>query len=609
MIVGLMLLVGAGLLFVFGVLLGWLLFRRAETPPTQQSDAAATSRTIQRLANAGAIDEHLRAKLFELLREAHAQGSQVPPPVRAAQPMPQARPAASVAAAASSELPEAPAIPPRPPSEEVPIVAEIVEEGPPQIVHPLDAPEPVATPMPSPPQQRRRALADVLHAFMQEKNIRWGELISGLLIVGCSIALVISLRREIESLSEQFIYLPALLFMLAFMLATAAIHGAGNYTLRRWNLQATSRGVLIIATLLIPINFLAAIVVTGSESQQLPPFHPLLLSAVAVGVLAFGTMAYFAGQALMREGSWRLWVGVMGTSVGQLVINRLADQGTTALAASLLVSLPLIAYLVATIGQLRVATRRPRIGLTLATDTLLLLGITSFALAASIGLLLSESDSVRTALAWLSTPLSLPAVVILATGLALHRRVLSGRLTTLKTIGTSLALTGGVMVLAAVLLAWPEPPLLIAVGLFSFTALSLLAAIGRLPALHVPALACGSLACLVGFHLLQDSFAGYEANLSRRMVDLFFMGRSSVVLTAIAVVTGGVAGVLFNQARRASALSYLVGCGGIACLSVVIAITVGFWGGSRKNQISPRRSYCFTRSRCWPRVTSSPRRL
>ena len=73
---------------------------------------------------------------------------------------------------------------------------------------------------------------------------------------------------------------------------------------------------------------------------------------VAVGILAFGTMAHFAGQALMRRGSWRLLVGVMGTSAGQLIINRLADQGTTALAASLLVGLPLTAYLVATIGQL-----------------------------------------------------------------------------------------------------------------------------------------------------------------------------------------------------------------------------------------------------------------
>lgn len=575
LIIGLILLVVAGALVAFGMLLGRVLFRDArhdtwEPFPTRESDLAATSRTIQRLANDGVIDEELRAKLFELLRESRVRHEHIP--ITSVEPAaPQPSPEPSIPSAASIEEPAADVTP----DAEVPVTAEIVAEAPaPEPPHPLDAPEPVTAPTPSRPQQRRRALADVMQAFMQDKNIRWGELVSGVLIVGCSIALVISLRREIESLSEQFIYLPALLFMLA----TAAIHGAGNYTLRRWNLQSTSRGVLIIATLLIPINFLAAIIVTGPESRQLPPFHPLYLSAVTVGVAAFGAMAYFAGQALMREGSWRLLVGVMGTSVGQLLINRLIDHQSTAFTANLLVSIPLLAYLVSTIGQLRVATRRPRVGLTLGTETLLVLGITSFALAAPIGLLLSRSDSVRTALSWLSTPLSLPAVVILATGLALHRRVLSRRLATLRTVGTSLALTGGVMMLVALLLAWPEPPLLITVGLFSFTSLTLLAAVGRLPALHVPAIACCSLAVLVAFHLLQGSFAGYEADLPRRLWELFLMGRSSVALTVLAVVAGGAAGLLLKQGRRLSGLSYLAGCGGIACLATLIAIVVGFWG-------------------------------
>ncbi|MBC8354714.1 MAG: hypothetical protein H8E66_22265 [Planctomycetes bacterium] len=585
LLIGFLLLVAAPALIAIGMLLGRLLFGRNESHPTRLSDAATTSRTIQRLANDGAIDEETRAKLVNVLRESYAQGLDVPaPPLRTVEP-----PHAELVQDGSVPLRTTEAHePPESVNDdaEVPIEAEIVEEAPsPPVVHPLDAPEPVAELGPTRPQQHRRAFADVLYAFMQDKNIRWGELVSGLLIVGCSIALVISLRSEIESLSERFIYLPALLFMLA----TAAIHAAGNYTLRQWNLQATSRGVLIIATLLIPINFLAAIIVTGPESQQLPPFHPLYLSAVAVGILAFGTMAYFASQALMREGSWRLWVGVMGTSAGQLLINRLADRGATAITASLLVSLPLIAYLVAMIAQLRVASRRPRIGMTLATETLLLLGITSFALASSVGLLLSKSDSVRTALAWLSTPLSLPAVVILATGLALHRRLLSRRLTTLKTVGTSLTMTGGVMMLVAVLLAWPEPQLLIAVGVFTFTSLTLLAGVGRLPALHVPAIACGSLALLVAFHAAQSSFVGYEGNLSRRMYELFFLGRSGVILTVIAVVIAGAAAVLLRQGRRASAFSYLVGCATIAGLSVLLAVSVGFFGAEAQesNLASP----------------------
>src|SRR5690606_1794421 len=101
-------------------------------------------------------------------------------------------------------------------------------------VHPLDKPEPeplLADAGPAPaPGRAKRALADVLSGFMQERNIRWGELVSGLLIVGSAAGLILSLR---DQLSLWIPYFPAFLFLLG----TAAIHSAGLYTLRRWNLQ------------------------------------------------------------------------------------------------------------------------------------------------------------------------------------------------------------------------------------------------------------------------------------------------------------------------------------------------------------------------------------
>ncbi len=88
---------------------------------------------------------------------------------------------------------------------------------------------------------------------MEEKNIRWGELISGLLIVGSSVGLVISLWA---TLKQAIPYFP----VAVFLAATAAMHGAGLYTLRRWRLRSTSRGLLLISTLLVPLNVLAAMV-------------------------------------------------------------------------------------------------------------------------------------------------------------------------------------------------------------------------------------------------------------------------------------------------------------------------------------------------------------
>src|SRR2546426_4672388 len=46
---------------------------------------------------------------------------------------------------------------------------------------------------PAEPPTRRRPFSEMLAAFMEQSNIRWGEIVGGLLIIGCSTALVVSL--------------------------------------------------------------------------------------------------------------------------------------------------------------------------------------------------------------------------------------------------------------------------------------------------------------------------------------------------------------------------------------------------------------------------------
>ncbi len=83
---------------------------------------------------------------------------------------------------------------------------------------------------------------------MEDRNILWGELVGGLLVVGCSIALVLSLWQTLEQIP--------LFPFLVFVSVTAGLFEVGQYTLRQWRLTSTSRGLLAIATLLVPLNFL-----------------------------------------------------------------------------------------------------------------------------------------------------------------------------------------------------------------------------------------------------------------------------------------------------------------------------------------------------------------
>jgi hypothetical protein len=556
---------------------------------TLVSDIDATARQLQRLASRGAITAEQEAEFLQILREERARITGEAPPASAPHPKPAvqtpprpivtretpARPEPAAVMAGEVEflsgVQDAAAA--RIVDDVILDVVEIFDAPPRPTQHAALQPAPVPAPRmvepdPSAPPTPSRTLADVLQSFMEESNIRWGEIISGLLIVVSAIGLVISLWA---TLKEAIPYLPALIFMLG----TAAFEGAGIYTLRRWNLQSISRAVLIITVLLIPLNFLAAIALSKADR---PVTDPLYIAAVLMGLLAYSVMVYFASRALMLDGWWRMAVAVMGASAGQLVINRLAGPAMSAAFVTLLLGLPLASYLCSTLDQLRAARRHARLSPRRAEQLFLLLGVATFSLLAPVGLLLWKSDGVFKSLANMSPALSLAAAVVLGTGLLVHHRTTSRILAPLRTTGTTLAIVGAMLMLFMVVLAWPQPSLLIAVGLVNFAVLLALAIVAELPILHAAAVGCLALAYLVGFHAAQGSFVEYQSQLSRRLVEVIFMGRSSVALTLLAAATGAVGVALQRYGRRLDALSYFGSSAILGGISILIAVYAGFLG-------------------------------
>src|SRR4051794_22879660 len=142
---------------------------------------------------------------------------------------------------------------------------------------------------------------------MHERNILWGELAGGLLIVGCSIALVLSLWRTLEAL-------PYFTFLLSAGI-TGAIFGAGYYTFHHWRLAATSRGLLAIALLLTPLNLL---LLADPGSRGTADWLDLLVKAVAV--VAFVALVRTGGRDFVGTDElsgwpprrWLLAVAVVG---------------------------------------------------------------------------------------------------------------------------------------------------------------------------------------------------------------------------------------------------------------------------------------------------------
>lgn len=480
------------------------------------------------------------------------------------------------------------------------IEAEVIEEAAPpsplrsahqlgnQPVHPLDRVDAPIAPRPREAPRAKRALADVLASFMQERNIRWGELVSGLLIVGSAAGLVLSLR---EQLNVWIPYFPALLFLLG----TSAIHGAGLYTLKRWNLRSTSRGVLLISLLLVPVNFLAAVLIAGGEGEQLPVTSLAYLAAVSIGLCSYSLITYTGARALVERGWSAIFLAVMGASASQLFINRLALEAPTQFDSLLLAAPPTLSFAVA-LGMLILSGRHWRtLSLRRAQPVLMTLGLGSFALMMPLALLIGKAETPWHVVGQLAPVFALIAATLLSSGIFIAQRTSGRRLAMLSTAGVSLAILGGILMFVAIGLAWPDPRQLLIVGTLCTLVLALQANLGRLPVLVAPAVACGALTVLIGFHWWQGRLIG-ETNLelSQAIFDSWLMGRSGLLLTGLAVACAStaLAGLRFFRVNLSAAAKQperwlqsqsLILLGSslvIALLGAGIAAWSGFTGGA-----------------------------
>lgn len=137
------------------------------------------------------------------------------------------------------------------------------------------------------------------------------------------------------------------------------------------------------------------------------------------------------------------------------------------------------------------------------------------------------------------------------------------------------------LMVAAVVLAWPNPERLIAVGLVNFVALSWFGFATGLAPLHFPALECLALAGLIAFHRFGQAIGGVGISDERNLINTILLGRSGVVVSLMSLLTTAVVAVLWRGSstsqRRAHATSYLAAAAGMAVLSLGIAGYAGFW--------------------------------
>ena len=249
---------------------------------------------------------------------------------------------------------------------------------------------------------------EIIQSFLSAHNIRWGELIAGMLIVVCSIGLVISLWGPLVQTHRA---IPTLIFLAA----NAAIYGVGLYTLSRWRLRHTSRAVLVIATLLIPLSVLAGIAASGIDATQaIDLSDPITLVTIGLAGLVYSVFLYLGGKALTnRTHVWSIFTSMAGSIVA-LVFAPAAIRAVEIQAGWLItIASSAVVFACAMIGKWNRRTTTT-IGPAGARIRLLVMGFSAYSLAIatlSIGYHLREFDRQ----AWLPIAMaSIPACIALA---------------------------------------------------------------------------------------------------------------------------------------------------------------------------------------------------
>ena len=159
----------------------------------------------------------------------------------------------------------------------------------------------------------------MIQSFLASHNIRWGEIVAGILIVVCSVGLV-------RTLWNPLVATHPLIPSVIFLIANVAIGSAGLYTLNRWRLRHTSRAVLIITILLIPLSVLAGIAAVGRDASLLATADPITVTFILLASAIYGRLAYCCISALVRPLYSRHLTFGFCVTVGLMPFTRVAVE-------------------------------------------------------------------------------------------------------------------------------------------------------------------------------------------------------------------------------------------------------------------------------------------
>ena len=386
----------------------------------------------------------------------------------------------------------------------------------------------VAVPVPPPRPPRR--LSDVLRAFMDESNIKLGEFVAGLLIVIGSIGLVTALNATFQ---DKIPYLSSVVFLTVVTL----FHVIGIYSFKKWNLVSSSRVILIIGNLLIPLNVL----MTTMGNTSIQNNGIIFILAVLIAGVSFGAMSFYSAKLLSPQRPWSLIIALMGPCLCQLIIKlsvTVADFEPSVFITNVLILLPLAFISLAVLSEHRYFRKTKEVSPDDAFSLLRVLGMGVFSLGACIALLFARTSTENgiELSQTLSNPLMILCFIVVSSGMLIYRRIDSDDSLKLQMAGMWMAVTGTMGIVIMMLLAVPHINSMITVSFVGAVLALIFGYVTRITFLT----AAGTLCIGLG---IWSRYLGYVHS-EKEVLDLLELrtslidGMTSIIFTITALLTG-----------------------------------------------------------------------
>jgi hypothetical protein len=320
----------------------------------------------------------------------------------------------------------------------------------------------------------------------------------------CLAAAAISLRMFWPIATEGPLVRSLLLFS-----GTLLLFSAARYSLHEWRWRAFSHAMLVLVTLLVPVNFILLSRLTSARIE--------LLLGIGIAISLMAILAWIGREFLPGDRSLFAMV-VGGTSLSQLLWPRLAYLVSASAGPWLMVAacVPVACHGAGLGRLLRIGTFQSTSARS-ARGMVYLLATGTFALLTALVYLACETGHIGSLAgdfqADFALPLALIAAPLLLVGMTMTCEIpLARHFAPLLWCGAIACIVGGAFLSAAFGLAWHHPLLLMIVATIGFVVLSWLALRHKAPWLHSLALLCLTLVSLIGYHAVRGHLGLWQSS-------------------------------------------------------------------------------------------------